>query len=356
MKRMWVFYVLNALLLRSQVILELKLWIFHHFGCITSDRYEGGLNLIHAPETGFGPRLTQTPEKDHTWHILTCFRHSRASFCLKPTRNALFTQFLSQNFPAASKMVIFCTKLAFKMQFWSVLVQNKDQKWFKKSHKMSGNAFRGGLGLFWSSKDAKMTKCCLMCIRAQALLEEAWVLWWVSKWVKTTIFGLGYTLTWFLDFWALFCLKPTRNALFTQFLSQNFPAASKMVIFCTKLAFKMQFWSVLVQNKDQKWFKKSHKMSGNAFRGGLGLFWSSKDAKMTKCCLMCIRAQALLEEAWVLWWVSKWVKTTIFGFGAYFDVFSWLLGFILPETDQKCTFYTIFGSKLSCGRYQASSN
>ena len=76
----------------------------------SSDRYEGGLNLFYAPETYFGPRWTQTPEKDLFRHILTCFHHFWALFCLKLTRNALFTPFLSQNFPNASKMVIFCTK------------------------------------------------------------------------------------------------------------------------------------------------------------------------------------------------------------------------------------------------------
>ena len=40
----------------------------------------------------------------------------------------------------------------------------------------------------------------------------------------------------------------------------------------------------------------------------------------------------------------------------YFDVFSWFLGSILPRTDQKCTFYAIFSSKLPSGRYEASSN
>ena len=92
----------------------------------------------------------------------------------------------------------------------------------KKHIKMSEKVFRGGLGLFWSSKEVKMTKCCLVCIRAQAPLEEAWVLWWVPKWVKTTEKGLSrHVLTCFHHFWALFCLKPTRNALFTPFLVQN---------------------------------------------------------------------------------------------------------------------------------------
>ena len=63
----------------------------------SSDRYEGGLNLFYAPETDFGPRWTQTPEKDLLRHILTCFYHFWALFCLKPTRNALFTPFLVQN-------------------------------------------------------------------------------------------------------------------------------------------------------------------------------------------------------------------------------------------------------------------
>ena len=42
-------------------------------------------------------------------------------------------------------------------------------------------------------------------------------------------------------------------------------------------------------------------------------------------------------------------------FETYFNVFSSFLGFILPQTDQKCTFYTIFSSKLPSGRYEASS-
>ena len=47
--------------------------------------------------------------------------------------------------------------------------------------------------------------------------------------------------------------------------------------------------------------KKHIKMSEKVFREGLGLFWSSNEVKMTKYCLVCIRAQAPLEEAWVLW-------------------------------------------------------
>ena len=47
--------------------------------------------------------------------------------------------------------------------------------------------------------------------------------------------------------------------------------------------------------------KKHIKMSEKVILLGLGLFWSSKEVKMTKCCLVCIRAQANLEEAWVLW-------------------------------------------------------
>ena len=40
----------------SEVIVELKIWIFHHFGGWSSDRYEGGMNLLYAPETDFGPK------------------------------------------------------------------------------------------------------------------------------------------------------------------------------------------------------------------------------------------------------------------------------------------------------------
>ena len=63
----------------------------------SSDRYEGGLNLFYEPETDLGSRWTQTPEKDFFRHILMCFYHFWASFCLKPTRNAHFTPFLVQN-------------------------------------------------------------------------------------------------------------------------------------------------------------------------------------------------------------------------------------------------------------------
>ena len=87
---------------------------------------------------------------------------------------------------------------------------------------MSEQVFRGGLGLFWSSKEFKMTKCCLVCIRAQAPLEEAWVLRRVLKCVKTNEKDLSkHILTCFHHFWALFCLKPTKNALFTPFSVQN---------------------------------------------------------------------------------------------------------------------------------------
>ena len=61
----------------------------------------------------------------------------------------------------------------------------------------------------------------------------------------------------------------------------------------------MQFWSVLGKIKPRN-DEKHIQMSEKVFRGGLGLFWSSKEVKMTKCCLVCIRAQAPLEEAWVL--------------------------------------------------------
>ena len=88
---------LERLILGSEVILELKIWIFHHFGGWSSDRYEGSLNLFYASETDFGPRWTQISEKDFFRHVLTCFHHFWALFCLKPTRNALFTPFLVQN-------------------------------------------------------------------------------------------------------------------------------------------------------------------------------------------------------------------------------------------------------------------
>ena len=89
-----------------------KYGFFINEGGWSSDRYEGALNLFYAPETDLGPRWTQTPEKDLFRHILMCFYHFWASFCPEPTRNAHFTPFLSQNFPNASKMVIFCTKFA----------------------------------------------------------------------------------------------------------------------------------------------------------------------------------------------------------------------------------------------------
>ena len=95
----------------------------------------------------------------------------------------------------------------------------------KKHIKMSEKVFRGGLGLFWSSNEVKMTKCCLVCIRAQAPLEEAWVLWWVPKCVNIIEKDLWrHNLTCFHHFWALFCLKPTRNALFRPFFCSKLPS------------------------------------------------------------------------------------------------------------------------------------
>ena len=43
--------------------MELKIWIFHHFGCWSSDRYEGGLNLFYAPNNDLGPSGTKIDGK-----------------------------------------------------------------------------------------------------------------------------------------------------------------------------------------------------------------------------------------------------------------------------------------------------
>ena len=127
----------------------------------SSDRYEGGLNLFYAPETDFGPRWTQTPEKDLFRHILTCFHHFWALFCLKPTRNALFTPFLVQN--------------------GQVAVTKQVQIGFSRP------------GPFWA-----------------------------PEWPQTPKMGfLDIKYTYFLHFWALFYPNPTRNALFKPF-SINF--------------------------------------------------------------------------------------------------------------------------------------
>ena len=70
-------------------------------------RYEGDLNLFYPSKTNFGPRCTQTPEKNILRHILTCFFHFWVLFCLKPTRTVLLKPFLGdQNFPNASNMDI----------------------------------------------------------------------------------------------------------------------------------------------------------------------------------------------------------------------------------------------------------
>ena len=63
-----------------------------------------------------------------------------------------------------------------------------------------------------------MTNCCLVGIRAQALLEEAWECQNGSRLPRKNFWHIFAS---FLDSRALFCLKPTRNALFTPFQAQS---------------------------------------------------------------------------------------------------------------------------------------
>ena len=112
----------------------------------------------------------------------------------------------------------------------------------------------------------------------------------------------------------------------------------------------MQFWSVFGQNKAQKWWKKHIKMSEKVIRGARkrskwrnAVSCASEPKYLWKkpgCCGECQNGSRLPRQAFL----------------DIFDVFSSFLGFILPQTDQKCTFYTIFSSKLPSGRYEASSN
>ena len=148
----------------------------------------------------------------------------------------------------------------------------------KKHIKMSDKAFRGGLGLFWSSKEVKMTKCCLVSIRAQAPLEGAWVLWWVPKRVKTTVKDLlRHILTYFHHFWALFCLKPTRNALFTPFLVQNCQVAVTKQV---QIGFSRPgpFWAQELSS-DPKERRSGHKM--HLISSFLGFILRKSDQKCT---------------------------------------------------------------------------
>ena len=108
----------------------------------------------------------------------------------------------------------------------------------------------------------------------------------------------------FLDiFWRVFII-------YGIYFAWNWPEMHFLRHFWVKISQMPQKWSFFALNLHKKcnsgrfWAKKSPermkkhiKISEKVFRGGLGLSWSSKEVKMTKCCLMCIRAQAPLEEA-----------------------------------------------------------
>ena len=98
-------------------------------------------------------------------------------------------------------------------------------------------------------------------------------------------------------------------------------------------------------------------MSGQVFRGGLGLFWSSKRGQNDEMLARVHPSPSTSGRSLGAVVSAKMGQDyRITPFQTYFDVFSSFLGFILPQTDQKCTFYTIFSSKLPSGRYEASSN
>ena len=101
-------------------------------------------------------------------------------------------------------------------------------------------------------------------------------------------------------------------------------------------------------------------MSKTSYFGGLRSFWSSKYGFfIIEGCWSsdCYEGGLNLFYAPENDLGPRWTQTLEkYLFLTYFDVFSSFLCFILPQTDQKCTFYTIFSSKQPSGRYEASSN
>ena len=117
----------------------------------------------------------------------------------------------------------------------------------------------------------------------------------------------------------------------------------------------MRFLSVWAKYSPDM-MKKHIKMSEKSFCGGLSLFWARKRSKWRNavscasepkhlwkkpgCCGECQNGSRLPRKTFKdIFWRSLIIS-----------------GFFLPQTDQKCTFYTIFSSKWPSGRYEASSN
>ena len=102
--------------------------------------------------------------------------------------------------------------------------QNKAQKWKEQVHFRSRTSYFGGLRSFWSSKYGFF----IILVAGQVTVtKEVWTYFTRQKPILVPD-GPRPQRKIFLDiFWRVFFL-------FSSFLSQNFPNASKMVIFCTK--------------------------------------------------------------------------------------------------------------------------
>ena len=140
------------------------------------------LDLFYTPKSNFGPRWTQTLEVDFSMHILTCFFLLISGLYFASNWPEMLRNFYLIIFQLPQKWPFFDLNLHEKCTFGRFLVIKSPEMAKKKKHvESSAEIFHGIVGLFWSSKEVEMTKCCLVCIRAQAPLEEALVLQGVLK-------------------------------------------------------------------------------------------------------------------------------------------------------------------------------
>ena len=118
----------------------------------------------------------------------------------------------------------------------------------------------------------------------------------------------------------------------------------------------MQFWSVLGKIKPRN-DKKTHKNEWRGLSWGSGSILELERGQSDEMVSLVHPSPSISGRspgAVVSAKMGQDYRERIFK--TYFDVFLSFLGFILPQTGQKCTFYTIFCSKLPSGRYEASLN
>ena len=115
------------------------------WSCSGLVKWRRGFELIFMRQTHIFVQVDPDPQGNLYWTYIDVFSwFLGALFCLKPTWNALFTPSSTHSMPNASKMVIFCPKVAYEVNFWSVIgkikPRNDKNEWIGFSR---GSGLRG---------------------------------------------------------------------------------------------------------------------------------------------------------------------------------------------------------------------